>query len=480
MDVSVSKLDFKILSYRDLTIFLIPLIIFSIYLYVYNPGILTFDSYNQMHQIATNQFNNWHPFFHTFIEMLCIRIYPSPASVAAFQILVFSTMWMVICKYHRNDNAENRSFVLQVILTAIICLIPLNAVFSITLWKDILFSYCVMFLCFLIKVVLDKKGDVDLKFILIMAFIMACVAQLRMNGLYVIILSVVILTIYFIRKYGYKKIYIALPALTAIFILLIACLNVAYEVKDHQKDFIYVKTSHMLADYDLHLNMSEEDREKLHKLIDEEDIKKNYDIYYSDPLEIAAHESVFNSSTKDYLNMALKYSLENPDRFLFYTFMSSQIVWKLTRVSDWNKPAYRIWEDGPRIEEAKEKFFEHIKATPQKGFENASSNNLGTWEFNTLNSFVYQARESIVLDTLLNSPALYMYMAVILLIAMHMITRSTELYMVYLPNLLNIIIVFGSIPAQNNGYLYPNFLVFYLLVIIFISIIQGSRGKSTH
>ena len=60
------------------------------YLYVYNPGIICYDSFDQLNQIATNNFRNWHPFFHTFIEMLCLKIYANPITICVLQILTFS------------------------------------------------------------------------------------------------------------------------------------------------------------------------------------------------------------------------------------------------------------------------------------------------------------------------------------------------------------------------------------------------------
>lgn len=92
--------------------------------------------------------------------MIFLKIFKTPLVISIFQILTFSTMWTVICKYLRNENLKsNKTFILQVILTLIISLIPLNAIYSIFLYKDILFSYCLMFLCFLIKVIVDKKGQ---------------------------------------------------------------------------------------------------------------------------------------------------------------------------------------------------------------------------------------------------------------------------------------------------------------------------------
>lgn len=176
-----------------------PFIIFMYYLYIFDPGILTFDSYHQIHQIASNDFDNWHPFFHTFIEMLCLKIYANPKSVCILQILTFSTIWMVICKYHRNEE-ETKNFIFQFIITLIISIIPINAIFSITLWKDILFSYLVLFLCFLIEVLIDKNNDLSYLFMIILSLTMAFVCQLRPNGLIIVSAVLIILCDLFIQK----------------------------------------------------------------------------------------------------------------------------------------------------------------------------------------------------------------------------------------------------------------------------------------
>ena len=81
--------NLKKLDYRDLIIFLIPFLIFIFYLYVYDPGILTQDSFYQMNQIASSNFTNWHPFFHTFIEMLCLKLYPDTNPLQFYRLLYF-------------------------------------------------------------------------------------------------------------------------------------------------------------------------------------------------------------------------------------------------------------------------------------------------------------------------------------------------------------------------------------------------------
>lgn len=459
----------KKLSYRDLIIFLIPFIIFMVYLYVFNPGILTIDSYGQLHQIASGNFGNWHPFFHTFIEMICLKIYPDTKSVCVLQILIFSLMWMIICNYHRR-NDSNKFFILQVIITFVISLIPINAIYSITLWKDILFSYFLMFSCFLIEVLIDKDSDIGYLFIIVFSLTMAFVCQLRPNGLIIIISLLIILAIYLFKKNKTKKLYIIVPALTILFILLISSLNVVYDVHDDQKDVIFDKTTHILSYYDLNVNMSDDDRQKVHEMISEKDIKKNFDIYLTDHTYAASNESVFDEDKNSYIKLAIEYSLKNPLKFLEYIFESSNMVFDVTRDSEWIGYVYDI-----DLESSKDVIKNKFKIKPIATYENESSKNIGTPEYNYLYSIADTFKNNIILDTLFNSPALYWYLALIMLGMMYIITKSKEIFLIYLPCLLNILTIILSTPFQGNRYLYSNLLVFYLLIIIMLKLLYDKK-----
>ena len=462
------------LNHKDLIIFLIPIAIFSYYLKVFDPGILRYDSFNQLHQIATHSFTNWHPFFHTFIEMICLKIYSSPVSICILQILTFSVIWMVICKYNRQDDEKRfeKTFILQLLVTLAICLIPINAIYSISLVKDILFSYFLLLMCFMIKVLLDKKGNVGYGFIIIMSLTMAFVAQLRPNGLYIVIPTLIILGIYLFKK-NYNKTLLAIPVLAIIFILLIASLNVAFDVEDNEKSAVLAKVSHMLADYDLNLDLAESDKDKIHALIDEKSIKDKYEITYSDPIYAASDKQVFHKNPWDYCLLAIKHSLYHPSHFIEYMSGSSPIVWDITRDDSWVGFQYKI-----TLEEDKNDYYGVHKSKPAADYDNASSKNIGTDEYNALHSISETFKNNIILDTLFNSPALYMYLALIIMVLIHLITKSKEIYLLYLPNLFNIFAIFVSTPIQDNRYLYPNLLVCYLLIIILISVIAQKGLKN--
>ncbi|WP_405304197.1 hypothetical protein [Methanobrevibacter sp.] len=475
-------------NYKDLIIFLIPVIIFSFYLYIYNPGILTFDSFNQLHQIATGEYTNWHPFFHTFIEMILLKIYASPVIIGIAQILTFSIIWMFICNYFRKDYVntnlksitEDRQFILQVIVTLIISAIPINAIYAITLWKDIFFGYFLLLLCFLIKVLVDEKGDVSLKFIILLSAVMAVVSQIRPNGIYIILPLIIVFAYYLYKNNNSENFFIKMPVLAIIFILLIASLNIVYDVEDTQKDAVFAKTTHMLANYDLHHMLSAEDSAKLHEMINETTIKENYNSFFTDPIRNTANQDVYDSNKATYLGMAVSYSLKNPVHFIKYMLGSSEITWDITRDSYWQGKPYYLYEDGARLENTKDNYFKAFHTSQAASFEDVTCANEGSAQYNLVNSFVYNARTNIVLDTIFNSPALYMYLAFLAMAGIYILTRSKDILLVYLPNLLNILVVFVSIPVQDNRYLYPNLLVFYLLIIILIGILTGRTSQNNN
>lgn len=465
-------------SYRDLIIFLIPTIIFLGYLLVFNPGIATYDSFNQLHQIASGQFANWHPFFHTFISMLCLKVYPSTISICVFQILVFSTMWTIICSYARDDGTEkNNPFRLQAVLTIIMCLIPINGLYSITLWKDILFSYFLMFLCFLAKIMIDRKGRVDYRFIIVLSVVMAFVSQLRGNGMYVILIAMIAYSIYLFMKSN-RRMAALLVILTITFILLISSLNIAYDVEDNEKDALMTKTCHMLADYYLHLDMEDSDRQKLANIIDVDKVNESYIKTDSDRIFAITKYSEFEKDKATYIKLAIEYSLKNPLHFLKYLFESSPIAWDITRDGDWAGHAYYMNREKDRLQMDFEAYYIPHNFTPTHSYENLSYANWGNPTFTALNSLTLDIENNVVPDTLLESPALYMYLSIAILIMMHAITGNREIYLMYLPNLLNIVIVFLSTPIQDNRYLYANLLVFYLVIIILIGLRQHHDLKS--
>lgn len=361
--MNLNSMESMKFNYRDLIIFLLPVLIFALYLFAYNPGILTVSSFSQIHQIVTGEFTNAHPIFHTLLEMVGLKIAGSPMIIGIFQILIFSAIWMVICKYHRNTSDE---FFFQFIVTLIICLIPINAVYSVTLSSNILFSYAVLFLCFLIKVMVDRDGEIGKKMIILMALTLAVMSGLCTYGIYVALISLIAIIAYLYRKGAAQNTFIALAGISIVCILLIASLSFICGVED---DTLNIKTN---------------------------------------------------------------------DAF----------------------------EDGVDVNGARGEFFSMINSEPTDNIEKVTSANLRNEKYSTIDSYANMFRESFILDGLFNNPIFYMILSIILLGAICAFTQIKEMLLLYVAPLVNVIA--GIMAGQNNQY--SCLLVFYLIVIILISI----------
>ena len=312
---------------------------------------------------------------------------------------------------------------------------------------------------------IDKKGNVGIGFGVIMALFMAFVAHLRPNGIYVIILILVILFVYLFRKNRSNKIHTVIPVVTVIFILLIGSLNVVYHVQDQQRNALMIKSSQILGDYDLYLNLSDKDRKKIYEFISKEDIRQFYSLTFTERLCANANFTAFDNNKFTYLAMISSYSIKNPAHFLEFLFGSSPLVWNVHRDSHYVGLEYDFNYDF----KDKKAYYTSAHTNPVTSYANASFSNRGSHEFNEVSSFGKLTIVNPLLDSLCNNPAVYMYLAFLCMLGIYLISKSKSILFVYLPNFLNILIIMFSISAQDVRFLYSNFLVFYLLVIILIS-----------
>lgn len=297
--------------------------------------------------------------------MIFIKIFGSPLYIGLFQILIFSVMWTVICKYHRDDSLENSNeFVVQFIITLVICLIPINAVYSIMLSSNVLFGYSLMFLCFLIKVMIDKNGQIDSKLIILLALTLGIMSGLSNYGLIIALPTLIGITYYLIKKGQSENNYIMFAGLAILCIFMIASLNFVYDV----------------------------------------------------------------------------------------------------HTDKWNLPTDDSFEQDINIEKAQNQFFSAIKSEPSESYENLASENSGKGSYSIIDSFVEIWQGNAILMMLFNNPLLYMILSIILLAFVYIKTEANELFLIYVPPFINTIIAIFT--GQSN---YSSILVFYLILIIFVS-----------
>ncbi len=455
MKKNIKKILKKI-DYRDIIIFLIPFIMFGVYLIILYPGVLSYDSYNQLWQIKTMTFNSSHPFFHTFIEMILLKIVNTPAIIGLFQISFFSILWSRICKYNRK-KFNKLSFGYQLLLTFLICLNPLNKVLSITLWKDVLYSYMVLWFAFEMEKVIDNKFKIDLKEVIKISLILAILPNLRHNGYAIVLLMCIILFIIFIIKDRKKYNYLKLIGFVFVFLMMFKGLNKLYDVDkglsvSNIGNIIDYKVIAVTGEIGRYGEYTQEEKEKMDKYLDFDCMIKNTrfnaldhmwgicngngEVIKSDRVNL--YKTVFEMVSKNVL-VSLRFYLKE------YGF-----VWRIVRFKNsWgNINYYGIYSDNAN------------ELLHERPFED-------TTIYTALIKYIYLTRTNVVLQTLFYSGPLYMYLSIILLIILKKKYKK-GMFLVFLPALTNVVGIALTASVNDVRYYYPNFLVLYLIGAIFL------------
>lgn len=439
-------MKFKSIKKEDIIIFLISCGILLFFLYIFAPGILTYDSYNQLHQISSLQFTNWHPFFHTFIEMLLLKIWNNPMIIGIFQILFFSFLWTVICKYNRGKQST-RNFIFQIILTVIICVNPINFLYSITLWKDILFSYGLLLVCFLMQLILENKVKWTTSFAFIMGLSLAFLAKIRSNGIFVVMILLVVLIVYFYKKNKTSYMFIKVPFITIGAILLISSLDVIYHVEDNEKDAIEPKVMQYLSYFLTKDKITSEDMKSISEIADIDELKQEYNATFSDNTYRTIDHEKYQENEWEMIKLCFKYSLKYPDMFIRFAGASTAFIWN---------PIFP--DDGYGLI-----FSTDISST--NNYDNLKPYHLNSNLYQTINSQINKTLNNSFMKTVLYSPAFYFYLSIIIMLLLFNKFCYRTLLIV-LPNLLNILIVAVSNPIHDVRYLYANILIFYFLLVV--------------
>ena len=181
--------------------FILIFTVYLLFLLKFYPGILTFDSYNELSQVqGILLLMNNHSILHTEVLMIFYKIGNIFNSVnlgvflyMLFQISLMSFVFSYVLKF----MAKHKVPVLIRILSLLFFMFhPINIIYSICLWKDIFFSLSIIIFTVLIYYLTkDNNYFMNKKNIIIFAIISLLVMYLRNNGLYVVFITFIVLYI---------------------------------------------------------------------------------------------------------------------------------------------------------------------------------------------------------------------------------------------------------------------------------------------
>lgn len=267
------------------------------FLYQY-PGIMTPDSLNQFEQVlGVIPYSNHHPFMHTLLIKLLytIGLKITGSMLIALSFYTFFQMCMLALSISYFIGTLKKYRVRPAIcfvITLFYALVPYHAVYSVTIWKDILFAAAVLgFGCALLRL-FRRTNAFDLC-VLGICGLMLCL--FRSNGWYAFLLCLPFLFFYFRKK---KK--TMFPVLCGIFL---AAVIIKYPVMNHlhvvQPDFIEslsIPAQQIAAVICNDRELTSEERALIEQVVDLTYIKELYVPYFADNIK-----ELVRAGNQDYL-----------------------------------------------------------------------------------------------------------------------------------------------------------------------------------
>ena len=178
----------------ELSFFIIPLLFFLIQYISYYPGGFTKDSIEQYTQAITNQYNDWHPVFHTLLAFKLPLTLTGGwiGSIVLFQIVVFSA----VLAYALHVINKYTDFRYAAVVMGFVLLNPQLEVYVLFPWKDVSFTICTILLVTFSLQIYLTKGEWARRPMNICAFVVAvvCATLFRPNAvLFTLPLTVAVL-----------------------------------------------------------------------------------------------------------------------------------------------------------------------------------------------------------------------------------------------------------------------------------------------
>ena len=428
------------ISLKDITIFLIPSFIFLVALLSFWPGIYTYDGNYQWNQIQTNYITDAHPFLSTYFVKLLSIIWNSQTVVLLFQILAFSFVWTCICKSLRKKDSGIK---LQILYTVILCMFPIIFVYTITFWKDMIYSYALLGLSLMLYIGVKKQFKYRILDLLSISFLLVFIQGYRHNGIVVSVITLIILLILLLKNKTSKKAMIIFGTSLIVFYLMIEIpkqiiVQPSVDIMGTKQGITIFMTGALLKD---NVEMEPQDTEYLESLMPIEAWKELYTPYL---INTVCHSPLLNRERMEetydqLLNIFIKYSIKNPGSIIVHYIKADALLWSPVPLGYTYIFDFTEW--GPE--------YYGFDSKIQSKFEPGKD---------LFGGIINITMENKYLRTILYRPATAMYLSIALMIYIVSKTKNKKYYYILLPMLLNTLSYVPVNLAQDLRYLYINYL----------------------
>lgn len=184
-------------------LFLMMTCIWAAYLCAGNPGAISIDTISQFSQAkGVMPISDAHPALLTMWYRLLFHLTDSPILISLFQISAFALVTAVFLQYLSLHGLSRKiTSIFAVLFSAHL----VNGIYASTLWKDVLFTVCLLWMTYLmVKLAVEKRQFFSWRNIVQMGVCMALTVLIRHNGIIVFILAGILLVVATITNRSFR------------------------------------------------------------------------------------------------------------------------------------------------------------------------------------------------------------------------------------------------------------------------------------
>ena len=292
------------------------------YFIKYFPGIMTPDSILQAGQAIAYGLNSHHPMFHTLIIKLALNIgniikdYNMGVAIySIMQMLIMSSIFAYAITY---IDSRQTSKVFSILSLVYFAIYPVFGVYSITMWKDILFSGIMpLFIIQNIELIFNTEEFLGKKRNMVAYVIIAIFTiLLRHNGLYVVMLSLPF-TFVVLRKHWKKVLIMFLSILVIYEAFNFVVFKILKVKKGSVGEMLSVPIQQIVRSVkNNYEDIDEETINKINEYFTVENAWEYYNPVLSDPVKFKFNNGYFEENKSEFISIWLKLFVKYPKDYI--------------------------------------------------------------------------------------------------------------------------------------------------------------------
>lgn len=332
--------------------FLIIMVCWLPYFLAYFPGLLSNDSVWQMDQIlGIRPYSNHHPFTHTMLIKLFYTIGHAVfgtvnGGIATYTFFQMSAMALIFSYLIDTIYRQGVKTGWCIAALAYFALVPFHAMYSITMWKDILFGGGVLLFVITIWKLLSKyrNGESIWTTLPMFAVTGIFVSLLRTNGFLAFLLCIPFAVV-MLRRHWLPVLASGIVSVIVVLTVLGPVMSAFHVIPVDTVEALSIPLQHISRIIADDKPLTEEQAELIEQLAPVDEIKEAYRPYISDPVkDLIRHydnQQAFSEYKWDYLNLWISLALKYPGEILLAQADQTYGYW-YPDVQYWNVWTYML------------------------------------------------------------------------------------------------------------------------------------------